>query len=71
MSIREALIAVLTLVMMAQQVIAAELKYALECGATKCVPSCDDDPDPVYRTRVARAVTGEIVITVVREPDED
>jgi hypothetical protein len=62
MSIREAVIAVVVLVMMAPQVIAADLKYALECGATKCVPSCDDDPDPVYRTRVARAVTGEIVV---------
>jgi hypothetical protein len=51
-----------TLVMMAPQAIAADVKYALECGATKCVPSCDDDPDPVYRTRVARAVTGEIVV---------
>ena len=62
MFIREALIAVLTLVMMApHQVIAADLKYALECGATKSVPA-DDDPDPIFRTRIARAVTGEIVV---------
>jgi hypothetical protein len=61
MSIREALIAVVTLVMMAPQVIAADLKYALECGATKSVPP-DDDPDPVFRTRILRAVTGEIVV---------
>ncbi len=61
MSIREALIAVVMLVIMVPQVIAADLKYALECGATKSVPP-DDDPDPVFRTRIARAVTGEIVI---------
>ena len=39
----------------------ADLKYALECGATKSVPA-DDGPDPIFRTRIARAVTGEIVV---------
>jgi hypothetical protein len=34
--------------------IAADLKYALEW--------CDDDPDPVFKTRILRAVTGEIVV---------
>jgi hypothetical protein len=61
MSIREALTTVVTLVMMVPQVIAADLKNALECGATKSMPA-DDDPDPVFRTRIGRAVTGEIVI---------
>jgi len=61
MSVRDALIAVVTLVMMAPQAIAADIKYALECGATKSVPA-DDDPDPIFRTRIARAVDGQLVI---------
>ena len=61
MAVREALIVVVTLVMMAPQAIAADLKYALECGATKSVPA-DDDPDPIFRMRIARAVDGQLVI---------
>jgi hypothetical protein len=50
MSIREALIAVVALVMMAPPSIAENannLKYALECGAAKTMPSDNDDSDPI------------------------
>jgi hypothetical protein len=49
MSIREALIGVVALVMMAPPTIGANgnLKYALECGAAKSTPP-DNDPDPIY-----------------------
>jgi len=54
MSIRETLIAVVAVVMMASPTIAADakLKYALECGATKSTPP-DADPDPIYKTKIA------------------
>jgi hypothetical protein len=55
MSIREALIAVAALVMMAPPAIAENaknLKYALECGAAKITPP-DDDSDPIYKTKIA------------------
>jgi hypothetical protein len=56
MFIREALIAVVALVMMAPPTIAANanLKYALECGAAKSTPP-DADPDPIYKTKIAVA----------------
>jgi hypothetical protein len=46
---------------MPQQTAAADLKYALECGATESVPA-DRDPDPVFRTRIAKATTGELYV---------
>jgi hypothetical protein len=64
MSIREALIAVVALVMMAPPVVAEnanDLKYALECGAAKITPA-DDDSDPIYKTKIA--VTDKVIYVV-------
>jgi hypothetical protein len=55
MSIREALLAVAALVMIAPPATAENannLKYALECGAAKTTPP-DDDADPIYKTKIA------------------
>src|SRR5207253_8243348 len=64
MPIREALIAVVALVMMAPSAIAENannLKYALECGAAKTTPP-DDDSDPIYKTKIA--VTDKVIYVV-------
>jgi hypothetical protein len=63
MSIREALIAVVALVMMASPTIAdnVNLKYALECGAAKTTPP-DNDSDPIYKTKIA--VTDKVIFVV-------
>ena len=64
MPIREALIAVVALVMMAPPAIAENannLKYALECGAAKTTPP-DDDSDPIYKTKIA--VTDKVIYVV-------
>ena len=64
MSIREALITVVALVMMAPPAIAESannLKYALECGAAKTTPP-DDDSDPIYKTKIA--VTDKVIYVV-------
>jgi hypothetical protein len=63
MSIREALIAIVALVMMALPTIAANanLKYALECGAAKSAPP-DNDSDPIYKTKIA--VTDKVIYVV-------
>ena len=63
MSIRETLIAVVALVMMATPTLAANanLKYALECGAAKSTPP-DADPDPIYKTKIA--VTDKVIYVV-------
>src|SRR5438876_75467 len=64
MPIREALIAVVALVMMAPSAIAENannLKYALECGAAKTTPP-DADTDPIYKTKIA--VTDKVILVV-------
>ena len=64
MSIREALIAVVALVMMAPPSIAENannLKYALECGAAKTTPP-DNATDPIYKTKIA--VTDKVIYVV-------
>jgi hypothetical protein len=64
MSIREALIAVVALVIMAPPAIAENannLKYALECGAAKITPP-DNDSDPIYKTKIA--VTDKVIYVV-------
>jgi hypothetical protein len=63
MFIREALIAVVALVMMASPTTAANgnIKYALECGAHKSTPP-DADPDPIYKTKIA--VTDKVIFVV-------
>src|SRR5262245_65033531 len=64
MSIREALIAVVALVIMAPPAIAENannLKYALECGAAKTTPA-DNDSDPIYKTKIA--VTDKVILVV-------
>jgi len=64
MSIREALIAVVALVMMAPPTIAenANIKYALECGAAKSTPPDNDYSDPIYKTKIA--VTDKVIFVV-------
>jgi hypothetical protein len=64
MSIREALIAVVALVMMASPAIAdnVNLKYALECGAAKTTPPDNDYSDPIYKTKIA--VTDKVIFVV-------
>ena len=64
MSIREALIAVVALVMMASPTIAenVNLKYALECGAAKTTPPDNDYSDPIYKTKIA--VTDKVIFVV-------
>jgi len=48
MSVREALIAAVAIVMVAPAIAEdAKLKYALECGAAKTMPSDNDDSDPI------------------------
>jgi len=63
MSIRETLIAVLALVMMAPPTFAAtdNIKYALECGAAKSTPP-DADTDPIYKTKIA--VSDKVILVV-------
>src|SRR4029077_20224579 len=64
MPIREALIAVVALVMMALPAVAEnanDLKYALEGGATKTTPP-DDGSDPIYKTKIA--VTEKVIYVV-------
>jgi hypothetical protein len=61
MSIREALIAVVALVMMAPPTIAANANLTLECGAAKSTPP-DNDSDPIYKTKIA--VTDEVIYVV-------
>ena len=64
MSIRETLIAVVALVMMATPTIAANanIKYALECGAAKSTPPDNDYSDPIYKTKIA--VTDKVIYVV-------
>ena len=64
MPIREALIAVVALTLMAPPAVAENannLKYALECGAAKTTPP-DDDSDPIYKTKIA--VTDKVIYVV-------
>jgi hypothetical protein len=64
MSIREAQIALVALVMMAPPAIAEDaknLKYALECGAAKTTPP-DNDSDPIYKTKIAVTDKGMYVV---------
>jgi hypothetical protein len=61
MSIREALIAVVALVMMAPPTIAANDNLVLECGAAKSTPP-DNDSDPIYKSKIA--VTDEVIYVV-------
>jgi hypothetical protein len=64
MSIRETIIAVVAIVMMAPPTIAANanLKYALECGAAKSTPPDHDNSDPIYKTKIA--VTDDVIYVV-------
>jgi len=59
MSIRQALIAVVALVMMARPTIAANANLTLECGAAKSTPP-DNDSDPIYKTKIAVNRRGHI-----------
>jgi hypothetical protein len=64
MAIREALIALVALLVMAPPAIAENpnnLKYALECGAAKTTPP-DEDSDPIYKTKIA--VTDKVIYVV-------
>ena len=62
MSVREALIAAVAIVMVAPAIAeVAKLKYALECGAAKTTPP-DNEPDPIYKTKIA--VTDKVIYVV-------
>jgi hypothetical protein len=61
---REGLIAVVALAIVAQPATAEnakDLKYALECGAAKITPP-EDDSDPIYKTKIA--VTDKLIYVV-------
>jgi hypothetical protein len=63
-SMREGLIAVVALAIVAQPATAEnakDLKYALECGAAKITPP-EDDSDPIYKTKIA--VTDKLIYVV-------
>ena len=64
MSVREALTAVVVLIMVAPPAVAENaknLKYALECGAAKITPA-DDESDPIYKTKIA--ATDKVIYVV-------
>jgi hypothetical protein len=60
-SIHEVLVLFAALAIGLNPASAEDLKYVLQCGNAKSVPP-DDDPDPIFQTRIVATTTGEIYI---------